>query len=140
MTGVNGLPLILWDELRDIWNDGDFDVAHDWLNERWGRIVQVSVQGDRDPLARFMQALAFTALAFHFAREHNYESARLFVDDALVALPPFTPVHLGLRTQILVDRLEFLDRSLPGIGDGRLLAADDLEFGKLIFEKSRIML
>ncbi len=107
------MSLLLWDELAALWQAGDFRAVHDWLNERWARAVQESLRGDGDPFARFLQGLGFAALAFHFAAQHNSESAGIFVDDALEVLPRFGPAYAGVEINPIVDALVELRERLP---------------------------
>jgi hypothetical protein len=111
------VSLLLWDEALSYWQAGDFRVVHDWLNERWARVVQERPEGAADPFARFLQGLAFAALAFHFADEQNRESAGLFVADALAVLPRFAPAYAGIATAPLIDALGELQTSL-GLPEG----------------------
>lgn len=99
------MSLLLWDELASYWHAGDFRTVHDWINERWARVVQERPEGAADPFARFLQGLAFAALAFHFSDGQNRESAGLFVADALAVLPRFAPAHAGIATTPLIDAL-----------------------------------
>lgn len=133
-------PFILWEELADYWNEGEFYIVHDWINERWGRIVNGTVEGERNELARFLRALAYAALTFHFAREHSYESARLFLDDALKALPPFAPAWSGVAVQTHIDRLTDLDRVLPVPGDGRMLTEEQMAFSLFSYNTRKMLL
>lgn len=125
-----------WDELVFFWNNNDFDLAHDWLNERWGRLVQTSPIGDRDPDARFLQGIAFAALALHFTQNSNQEGARLLLDDALMVLNQYQPSHLGVKVEPILETLQTLR---PAIA---VLAPDDdcpfqpFVYNKLILEPS----
>lgn len=125
-----------WDELVFFWNNNDFDQAHDWLNERWGRLVQTSPIGDRDPDARFLQGIAFAALALHFTQNSNQEGARLLLDDALMVLNQYQPSHLGVKVEPILETLQTLR---PAIA---VLAPDDdcpfqpFVYNKLILEPS----
>jgi hypothetical protein len=127
------MPLIIWDELAALWDEGDFRSVHDWINERWARTVQTSPQGERDPFAGFLQGLAFAALAFHFARDRNVESAKLFVDDALGALPRYTPRYAGVELAPVMDALHSLAAALPATGPEGLLPEQALRCGPLHF-------
>lgn len=104
--------LLVWDELQEMWSRGDFKGAHDWLNEHWSVEVKDLPDGDRQPRARFLQGLAFTALAFHFALEQNRESTGLFVHDGLQVLPSFVPSYAGIQVTPLVDALGELQATL----------------------------
>lgn len=113
------MSLLVWDEVLSAWQEGDFRHVHDWLNERWARTVRESVAGDADPFARFLQGLAFAALAFHFAGEHNRESAALFVEDGLSTLARYPRSYAGIETAPILDALSELQRVLevPGTGE-----------------------
>lgn len=111
------IPLIIWDELAALWDEGDFRGVHDWINERWARVVQTHPEGDRQPFARFLQGLAFAALALHFARERNAESARIFVEDALEVLPRYAPQYAGIELAPIIETLHALAAALPGAGE-----------------------
>lgn len=115
------MSLLLWDELASLWQAGDFRGVHDWLNERWARAVQESPQGGTDPFARFLQGLAFAALAFHFAGEQNGDSAALFVDDGLAVLPRYMPSYAGIEVAPIVDALAELRDRLPTAGAGKAI-------------------
>lgn len=120
--------LLVWDELATHWNRGDMYTVHDWINERWSRIIQESSSGERDVVARFLQALAFAALAFHFAAEQNEESAGIFVEDALGVLPGFAPAYAGLRIDPIVDGLRALKDRLDGKAQTLWLGIPPLSF------------
>lgn len=94
-----------WEELARLWNDNDLAAAHDWLNERWSRLVRNRPGGQADPEAQFLQAVAFAVLALYFTQAGNQEGARLMLDDALVALGQYRPRFLGLQVDPLVDTL-----------------------------------
>lgn len=108
-----------WDELAHHWNENDFQAVHDWLNQRWAMLVKDRIGGDKDPDARFLQGLAFAALALFFTQHSNQESACIFIDDALMILPQYAPSHLGIRVEPILETLQTLR---PVIS---LLAADD---------------
>ncbi|MCW8827949.1 MAG: DUF309 domain-containing protein [Gammaproteobacteria bacterium] len=112
------MSLLLWDELTVLWQSGDFRGVHDWINERWSRTVQESPQGDADPFARFLQGMAFAALAFHFAEEQNGESAAIFVEDGLDTLSRFPPSYAGVELSPIVDALAELRHNLPSADSG----------------------
>jgi len=107
------MSLLLWDELAALWQAGDFRGVHDWLNERWARSMQESVQGADDPFVQFLQGLAFTALAFHFAGERNFESAGIFTEDGLIVLSRYAPVYAGIEVTPLIDALAELRDTMP---------------------------
>jgi hypothetical protein len=127
-----------WDELAHLWNTNEFHEVHDWLNQRWAQLVKDKVGGDKDPDARFLQGLAFAALALFFTQNDNQESAAIFIDDALMILPQYAPSHLGIRVEPILETLHTLH---PVI---RLLAPDDecpfqpFVYNKLIIDHSTI--
>ncbi|HLY96389.1 MAG: hypothetical protein ACM3W8_05220 [Sideroxydans sp.] len=127
-----------WDELAHHWNENEFQAVHDWLNQRWATLVRDRVGGDKDPDARFLQGLAFAALALFFTQNGNQESAAIFIDDALMILPQYTPSHLGIRVEPVLETLHTLR---PAIS---LLAPDDecpfqpFVYNKLIIDHSTI--
>lgn len=112
------MSLLLWDELAALWQAGDFRGVHDWINERWSRTVQESPQGDADPFARFLQGMAFAALAFHFTEEQNGESAAIFVEDGLNTLQQFPPTYAGVELTPIIDALAELHHTLPPADSG----------------------
>lgn len=114
------MSLLLWDELASYWHAGDFRTVHDWLNERWARLVQERPDGANDPFARFLQGLAFAALAFHFAEEENTESAGIFLADALDVLPRFAPAYAGIELAPVIDALGELQAALAVGGSAPL--------------------
>lgn len=107
------MSLLVWDELLMFWQSGDFRSAHDWINERWSRTVQESVEGDADHFARFLQGLAFAALAFHFAGEQNRESTELFVADGLDVLSRYPSSYAGIDIPPIIDSLAELRDLMP---------------------------
>jgi hypothetical protein len=113
------MSLLLWDELLVLWQSGDFRAVHDWLNERWSRVVQESAEQDADPFARFLQGLAFASLAFHFAAEQNQESAELFVEDALAVLSNYPCSYAGINTTPIIDSLAELRELMPSADAGQ---------------------
>jgi len=112
------MSLLVWDDLLLPWQAGDFRTVHDWLNERWARAVQGAVAGEADPFARFLQGLAFAALAFHFAGEQNRESAAIFADDGLMVLSRYPANYAGVEIPPIVDALAELQNllSVPSPG------------------------
>lgn len=115
----DGFGELAWDELAALWNDNDMRGVHDWLNPRWSRRVTSRLLGQHDPEARFLQALAFAALALHFTQHGNQDGARMFVDDALVALAPYRPSFAGVGVDPIIENLNELRPLLAG------LASDD---------------
>jgi hypothetical protein len=109
-----------WEEFAALW-DSDLQQAHDWLNERWSRLVETRVAGHADPEARFLQGLAFAALALHFTQCRNQDGALLMLDDALVALIRYRPEFLGVRVDPVIDTLQELRPAIAGL-------APDAEF------------
>lgn len=104
-----------WHELAAFWNAHDFGHAHDWLGERWNALIQTRPGGHDDPDARFLQGLAFAALAFHFTLNHNQEGAQLLAGDALNVLPGYRPAHLGVAVAPFLDDLHQLRPLLEGL-------------------------
>jgi len=96
-----------WSEVAAMWDNNQLGQLHDWLNERWSRLVRDSVLGNKDPEAEFLQALAFAVLAL------------LMADDALMALNKYRPSYLGVAIDPIVGTLQELRPMLCG------LAADD---------------
>lgn len=106
-----------WEELAPLWDGNDLGAAHDWLNERWSRLVRNRVGGQADTEARFLQGLAFAVLALHFTQQGNQAGARLMIEDALVSLAPFRPGFLGVRVDTIVAALTELQPLLSGLPD-----------------------
>lgn len=104
-----------WKEVAALWNSNDLAVLHDWLNERWSRLIRNSVLGSRDPEAEFLQGLAFATLAFFFTQNQNQEGALLLIDDAVMALAKFQPRYLGVHVAPIVDGLQELRPMLAGL-------------------------
>lgn len=127
-----------WDELEHHWNENDFQAVHDWLNQRWALLVKDRVGGDKDPDARFLQGLAFAALALYFTQSGNQEGACLLIDDALMILPQYAPSHQGIMVEPILETLHTLR---PVIA---LLAPDDecpfqpFVYNKLIIDRAAI--
>jgi hypothetical protein len=106
-----GAPLddtLDWDEFAALWNANEMAAAHDWLNLRWSRRVETRIAGAADPEARFLQGLAFAALALHFTQIGNQDGALLMLDDALIALAPYRPAFLGVQVDPVVATLQEL--------------------------------
>ncbi len=104
-----------WAELAVLWNSNDLGTLHDWLNERWARLIRDSPLGQRDPEAEFLQALAFATLALFFTQNHNQEGALLMIDDALVGLGRYRPAYLGVRIDPIYGCLQELRPLLVGL-------------------------
>lgn len=124
-----------WDELEHHWNDNDFGAVHDWLNERWALIVKNSPIGDKDPDARFMQGLAFAALALFFTQDSNQESARLFLDDALMVLPQYAPSHMGIMVEPVLETLHTLRPAIALLGPDDACPFQPFVYNKLMFDR-----
>lgn len=106
---------IFWQELAILWDGNDFGHAHDWLGERWNKLIQTRPLGHDDPDARFLQGLAFAALAFYFTQDRNQEGALLLLDDAHRVLSDFQPEWCGLNVAPLLVSLETLRPLIVGI-------------------------
>ena len=108
--------LFAWDELAWLWNPGDFGGVHDCLGLRSRpRLVQTRARGTDDKDARFLQGLAFAALAFHFTKNRNQEGARLLADDALAVLPGYGTAHMGIEIGSVLKSLRALRPMLEGL-------------------------
>lgn len=121
-----------WGELQHLWNEGDFGAVHDWLNERWAQLVKDRVGGDKDTDARFMQGLAFAALALHFTQTANQEGALLLLDDALMVLPQYTPSHLGIMVEPVLETLHNLRPTIAHLGANDEYPNQHLDFNSLV--------
>lgn len=121
-----------WAELQYLWNEGDFGAVHDWLNERWGQLVKDRPGLDKDPDARFMQGLAFAALALHFTQTANQDGARLLLDDALMVLPQYSPMHLGIMIDPVLETLHRLRPIIAPLGANDEYPSQHLDFNKLV--------
>jgi hypothetical protein len=104
-----------WEEFAALWDSNDLAAAHDWLNERWSRLVRNRPGGQQDPEAQFLQALAFAVLALFFTQTGNQEGARLMIDDALVCLGKYRPGFLGVRVDPILATLNELRPLLAGL-------------------------
>ncbi len=124
-----------WEELEHHWDNNDFGAAHDWLNERWAQIVKTSPAGDKDPDARFIQGLAFAALAIYFTQDNNQESARLFLDDALMVLPLYKPSHMGIMVEPVLETLHMLRPAIALLGPDDACPFQPFVYNKLIFDR-----
>lgn len=111
------MPDYRWDELARLWSENEFGAVHDWLGERWNRLVQERVDGHADRDALFLQGLAFAALAFHFTQSHNQEGARILADDALRVLPGYSPSYAGVAVAQVLDAVRSLRSRLEGVED-----------------------
>lgn len=104
-----------WTEVAQLWNSNDLGTLHDWLNQRWSRLIRDSPLGQRDPEAEFLQALAFATLALFFTQNRNQEGALLMLDDALMALGRYRPAYLGIRIEPIYSTLHELRPLLVGL-------------------------
>ena len=104
-----------WEELAHLWDSNDLAAAHDWLNERWSRLIRNSVAGQADPEAQFLQGLAYAVLALYFTQNANQEGAVMMIDDALMSLNRFRPGFLGVRVDPIIGTLEDLRPLLAGL-------------------------
>lgn len=104
-----------WTEVAQLWNSNDLGTLHDWLNQRWSRLIRDSPLGQRDPEAEFLQALAFATLALFFTQNRNQEGALLMLDDALMALGRYRPAYLGIRIEPIYGTLHELRPLLVGL-------------------------
>lgn len=120
-----------WSDLAALWQRGDFGRVHDWLGERWNRLIQERPGGHDDRDAAFLQGLAFAALAFHFTQQRNPESARIFADDALRVLARYAPSYEGVRLEALIDAVRILRSRLEGPENEAVAAMEAAIFPRL---------
>jgi hypothetical protein len=104
-----------WSEVAAMWDANELDDLHDWLNQRWSRLIRNSVLGTDDPEAQFLQALAFATLALYFTQHHNQEGALMMVDDALLTLTKYNPRFMGVEVEPIVATLLDLRPLLVGL-------------------------
>ncbi|MGB5079123.1 MAG: hypothetical protein WBO23_00075 [Burkholderiales bacterium] len=104
-----------WEEFAALWDANELRCAHDWLNSRWSRLVETRLAGQADPEARFLQGLAYAALALHFAQCCNQDGALLMIDDATLALMHFRPQFLGVRVDPVIETLQGLRPTIAGL-------------------------
>jgi hypothetical protein len=104
-----------WEEFAALWNANELHCAHDWLNARWSRLVETRVAGQADLEARFLQGLAYAALALHFTQRCNQDGALLMLDDATMALMRFRPEFLGVRVDPVIETLQELRPTIAGL-------------------------
>ncbi len=109
------LSALDWREAADMWNGNQLGALHDWLNERWSRLIQNSLLGTKDPEAEFLQGLAFAALALFFTQNRNQEGALLLMDDAQMALAKYRPRFLGVHVEPILGALQELRPLLAGL-------------------------
>lgn len=127
-----------WDELAHHWNENDFQVVHDWLNQRWAQLVKDRIGGDKDPEARFLQGLAFAALALYFTQNGNQEGACLLIDDALMILPQYAPSHQGIRVEPILETLHTLRPIISLLGPDDECPFQPFVYNKLIIDRTSI--
>jgi hypothetical protein len=104
-----------WKEVQVMWDSNDLGALHDWLNERWSRVIRNSPAATRDPEAEFLQGLAFATLALYFTQNRNQEGALLLIDDAQMALARYRPHFLGVNVEPILDGLQELRPLLIGL-------------------------
>jgi hypothetical protein len=104
-----------WEEFAALWDANDLPCAHDWLNTRWSRLVETRVAGQADPEARFLQGLAYAALALHFTQCCNQDGALLMIDDATMTLMRFRPEFLGVRLDPVIETLQELRPTIASL-------------------------
>lgn len=104
-----------WGEVATLWNNNELGTLHDWLNERWSRLIRNSVLGTSDPEAELLQALAFATLALFFTQNQNQEGALLMLDDAVMALGKYRPATMGVRIEPIYATLQELRPMLVGL-------------------------
>jgi hypothetical protein len=104
-----------WGEVANMWNNNHLGQLHDWLNERWARLIRNSPLGNNDPEAELLQALAFATLALFFTQNHNQEGALLMLDDAMMALGKYRPSYMGIKIEPIYCTLQDLRPLLVGL-------------------------
>lgn len=104
-----------WSEVAAMWNGNQLGQLHDWLNERWSRLIRNSLLGTKDPEAEFLQGLAFAVLALFFTQNRNQEGALLMIDDAQMALAKYRPRFLGVHIEPILTALQELRPLLVGL-------------------------
>lgn len=104
-----------WGEVAKLWDNNQLGQLHDWLNERWARLIRNSPLGTKDPEAELLQALAFATLALFFTQNQNQEGALLMLDDAMMALGKYRPSYMGVRIEPIYGTLEELRPMLVGL-------------------------
>lgn len=124
-----------WSELAHLWNRNDMDAVHDWLNERWSRLIQSRMQGAADPDARFLQGLAFAALALFFTQNRNQVGALLCLDDALMMLAAYRPAHFGIRVDPVLETLDELRPLIVGLGQDDECPMQPFVYRKMEFQQ-----
>lgn len=124
-----------WEELAHLWNSNDLAAAHDWINERWSRLIRNSVAGQADPEAQFLQGLAFAVLALYFTQHANQEGAVMMIDDALIVLNRFRPGFLGVHIDPVIATLEELRPLLAGLAPDAECPLWPFVYAKLEYRK-----
>lgn len=109
------LTRIDWKDAAVMWDSNDLGALHDWLNERWSRLIRNSLLGTRDPEAEFLQGLAFATLALFFTQNQNQDGALLLIDDAQMALAKYRPRFLGVHVEPILGGLQELRPLLVGL-------------------------
>ncbi|WP_126443660.1 DUF309 domain-containing protein [Sulfuricystis multivorans] len=119
-----------WSEAAAMWNGNQLGQLHDWLNERWSRLIRNSPAGMRDPEAEFLQGLAYATLALFFTQNRNQEGALLMIDDATMALARYRPRFLGVHVEPILGALQELRPLLVGLAPD-----DDCPLYPFVFPK-----
>ena len=109
------LSLLDWKEVQVMWDSNDLGILHDWLNERWSRLIRNSLLGTKDPEAEFLQGLAFATLALFFTQNQNQDGALLMLDDAQMVLGKYRPRFLGVNVEPILGALQELRPLLVGL-------------------------
>ena len=104
-----------WKEVQIMWDSNDLGALHDWLNERWSRLIRNSLLGTKDPEAEFLQGMAFATLALFFTQNQNQEGALLLIDDAQMSLSKYSPRFLGVNVAPILGALQELRPLLAGL-------------------------
>ena len=104
-----------WGEVAKLWNNNQLGQLHDWLNERWARLIRNSQLGTKDPEAELLQALAFATLALFFTQNQNQAGALLMLDDAMMALGKYRPSYMGIKIEPIYGTLQDLRPLLVGL-------------------------
>jgi hypothetical protein len=104
-----------WREAAAMWDGNQLGQLHDWLNERWSKLIRNSLLGTKDPGAEFLQGLAYAAMALFFTQNRNQEGALLMIDDAQMALAKYQPRFLGVHITPILSALQELRPLLVGL-------------------------
>lgn len=124
-----------WEELAALWDAGDFRGVHDWLGLRWNHLIQTRPAGHEDSDARFLQGLAFAALAFHFTQDGKQDGAALMADDALRVLPGYAPAYRGVKLEPVLETLRILRPMLDGLAPEDECPMRPFSFNPLSYER-----